>query len=220
LNVSDKADLDKDVLYQLKKVLRAEKGYKFRMADSSGRIFLCVLADDKADIIEELPEYNELNTDITAIVALIKNDKMDFMIQKLTELGVKRIVPYKAFRSVVKEGKGNNKLDRLRKIAREAAEQSHRNRIPDITEYTDVNDLVKYKSDINIVAYEKDDNIISYFHNCHSITYIIGPEGGFDPLEIEKIKSMGFSSMSLGKRILRAETAAIYLASIITGDNQ
>lgn len=74
-------------------------------------------------------------------------------------------------------------------------------------------------SDINVIAYENEDNIINNF-KCNSITILIGPEGGFDEKELEIIKNIGFNSISLGKRILRAETAAIYLTSLIVGDNQ
>ena len=132
INVGDFIFLNKDVLYQLLKVLRASNGYLFRMACKDGNIYLCELMNDKAFVKENLNENNETDIDITVIMSLIKNDKFDFAIQKLTELGVKRIVPYIAKRSVVKKGKGNNKLDRLNKIAKEASEQCHRNFVPEI----------------------------------------------------------------------------------------
>ena len=220
LNINDIAPLDKDILYQLKKVLRANDGYEFRLVDINQDIFLCELLGENAKVIKDLKENNELDVDITVILSLIKNDKMDFALQKLTELGVKRIVPYKAYRSVVKEGKGNNKLDRFKKIVREASEQSHRNIIPEICDYSDIKDLEKYKSELNLVAYEKNDDIVNDFKGHKSITLIIGPEGGFELEEINKIIDMGYKPISLGKRILRAETAAIYLSSIIVGANQ
>ena len=219
LNVNEIVGIDKEILYQLKKVLRANDGYEFRLVDNNQNVFLCELKDNNALVKKELNENNELDVDITVILALIKNDKMDFALQKLTELGVKRIVPYKAYRSVVKEGKANNKLDRFKKIVKEASEQSHRNIIPEICDYVDIKDLDKYKSEINLVAYEKNDDVVNSFKG-KSITLIIGPEGGFDPDEINKIISMGYKPISLGKRILRAETAAIYLSSIIVGANQ
>lgn len=211
--------LSPEVSYQLKKVLRANNGYEFRLVDSLKNIYLCQYLDGKALVKENLEENNELECDITVILSLIKNDKFDFALQKLTELGVKRIVPYKAYRSVVKEGKGNNKLERFRKIVKEASEQSHRNIIPEITDYIDIEHIDKYKSEINIIAYEKDDCIVNNF-KCKSATIVIGPEGGFDSDELMKIKAKGFTSISLGKRILRAETAAIYLSSLIVGANQ
>ena len=219
LKLNEEVLLDKEILYQLKKVLRANDGYEFRLVDNNQNVFLCELKDNNALVKEELNENNELDVDITVILALIKNDKMDFALQKLTELGVKRIVPYKAYRSVVKEGKANNKLDRFKKIVKEASEQSHRNIIPEICDYVDIKDLDKYKSEINLVAYEKNDDVVNSFKG-KSITLIIGPEGGFDLDEINKIIAMGYKPISLGKRILRAETAAIYLSSIIVGANQ
>lgn len=220
LNINDVAPLDKDILFQLKTVLRANDGYEFRLVDVKQNVFLCELEGNNASVIKDLKENNELDVDITVILSLIKNDKMDFALQKLTELGVKRIVPYKAYRSVVKEGKGNNKLDRFKKIVREASEQSHRNIIPEICDYSDIKDLKKYKSELNLVAYEKNDDIVNDFKGHKSITLIIGPEGGFELEEINKIIDMGYKPISLGKRILRAETAAIYLSSIIVGANQ
>lgn len=211
--------LDADVLYQLKKVLRVNNGYTFRLVDNDSNIYLCNFENNQARIINKIIENNELDTNITVILSLIKNDKMDFAIQKLCELGVKRIVPYKAYRSVVKEGKATNKIDRFKKIAKEACEQSHRNIIPEITDFINIKEIKNYMSDINVIAYENEDNIVNNFR-CNSITILIGPEGGFDEKELEIIKNLGFNSISLGKRILRAETAAIYLTSLIVGDNQ
>lgn len=220
LNTQSEIILDKEVIYQLKKVLRANDGYKFRLVDNTKHIFLCELKGNKALVLNDLNENNELDINITAIVSLIKNDKFDFMIQKLTELGVKRIVPYIAKRSVVKPGKGTNKLDRLKKIAREASEQSHRNIIPEICNYISIQDLEKYMSDVNLIAYEKETKSIDSLKDINSISFIIGPEGGFEENEVKAIMDKGFDSISLGKRILRAETAAIYLSSIIVGENK
>ena len=211
--------LDADVLHQLKKVLRVNNGYTFRLVDNDSNVYLCHFENNHARIINKIIENNELDTNITVILSLIKNDKMDFAIQKLCELGVKRIVPYKAYRSVVKEGKATNKIDRFKKIAKEACEQSHRNIIPEITDFINIKEIKNYMSDINVIAYENEDNIVNNF-KCNSITILIGPEGGFDEKELEIIKNLGFNSISLGKRILRAETAAIYLTSLIVGDNQ
>ena len=218
LFLSSSYPLSSDINYQLKKVLRVDNGYKFRLVDCNQNVFLCSYNDDLAYTELKLDENNELETNITAIISLIKNDKFDFAVQKLTELGVNRIVPYIARRSVVKPGKGNNKLDRIKKIAREASEQSHRNKVPEICDYATFKDLKKYKSDLNLLAYEKETKSISDLKKYKSITYIIGPEGGFEPQEVEDIANCGFDSISLGKRILRAETAAIFLTSVIVGN--
>lgn len=219
LNVGDCVNLDDDILYHLVKVLRKDNTYTFRICDSSRQIFLANLISNKECLIKaKLNENNELDCDITCILSLIKNDKFELTIQKLVELGVKRIVPYKAIRSVVKV-KDNKKLDRIKKIVLEACEQSHRNMIPEVCDFADIKDLEKYKSEKNYICYESEKDIKD-IEPCKSITYVIGPEGGFTEDEYRKICSLGFESISLGKRILRAETAAIYMTSIIVGKNQ
>lgn len=220
IEVNNLYPLTSEVYYQLKKVLRANDGYKFRLVDSNHHIFLCELKNNNAFVLEDLNENNELDIDITVVMSLIKNDKFDFALQKLTELGVKRIVPYIANRSVVKPGKNNNKLDRMNKIVREASEQSHRNLIPEVTDYCTIKQLDNYLSDVNLIAYEKETKNLDSLKGCKSITIIIGPEGGFEIDELKKIVDKGFDSVSLGKRILRAETAAIFLSSLIIGANQ
>ena len=143
---------------------------------------------------------------------------MELCIQKLVELCVKRIVPYKSVRSVVKV-KDGKKQERLQKIAKEAAEQSHRNIIPEVTDAIDLKQIKNYLSEANYICYESETNISDISKN-NSITYIIGPEGGFEDNEYQKICDLGFESVSLGKRILRAETAALYMTSIIVGKCQ
>ena len=218
LKQNDIIPLDKDTLYHIKKVLRKGNDYLFRIADNSRKIYKCKLVDDNAQVIEELDENNELDVNITAILALFKNDKYELCIQKLVELGVNRIVPFEAERSVVKGS--SNKSERLCKIAREAAEQSHRNIIPEITDTIKLKDLDKYMSENNYIAYESENVLNSQFNVGSSLSYIIGPEGGFSDTEYEKIKELGFYSISLGKRILRAETAAIYMTSVIVSKIQ
>lgn len=217
--INDVIDLDDDILYHLVKVLRKDNKYTFRICDIKGNIFLANLINNYQCILkEQLDENNELDVDITCIISLIKNDKFELIVQKLVELGVKRIVPYEAYRSIVKV-KDNKKIDRLRKIVLEACEQSHRNIIPELTHPITINEIEKYKSKNNYICFESEKNIADI--KCdESITYIIGPEGGFEDSEYKKICALGFESISLGKRILRAETAAIYTTSIIVGKCQ
>ncbi len=216
---NDVIELDDDVIYHLKKVLRKDSSYNFRIVDNNSDVFLASLKDNNKCLIKEkINENNELDCDITCILSLIKMDKFELTIQKLVELGVKTIVPYDATRSVVKI-KDNKKLDRLRKIIKEAAEQSHRNIIPTLENVATIKDLNKYLSLDNYICYESEDNIADIKAN-KSITYIIGPEGGFEDKEYKKICELGFKSISLGKRILRAETAAIYMTSVIVSKCQ
>lgn len=219
LNTGMEILLPQDVLYHLVKVLRKDEKYLFRICDGEGTIFHAHLIDRQRCIIEEnTEENNELDCRITCILSLIKNDKLELCVQKLTELGVSRIVLYEAQRSVVRL-KEDRKMLRLSKIAREAAEQSHRNMIPEICTLNSLKEAASYMGDVNYFCYEAEKNIAE-IEKARSITYVIGPEGGFTDVECRCFSDMGFESVSLGKRILRAETAAIYMTCIIAGKCQ
>lgn len=219
LNTNDIIRLNDDVLYHLKKVLRKGSDYTFRLVDIDGKIFHCHLIDDNNCVVDKyLDENNELDINITCILSLIKSDKLELCIQKLTELGVNRIVLYDSIRSVMKI-KDEKKLSRFEKIALEAAQQSHRNRIPEIKYIRSVKDMKQYMSEDNYICYESEDNIVN-IEVANDITFVIGPEGGFELNEYNNICELGFKSISLGKRILRAETAAIYMSSVIVSKCQ
>ena len=219
LSPGDEINLDKDILYHLVKVLRKDSSYTFRIVDQSGSIFHASLSGkDTCLIKEKLDEDNELSCDITCILSLIKSDKLELCIQKLVELGVKRIVLYDARRSIMKI-KDEKKLQRLSKIALEAAEQSHRNIVPQVLMPIGIKQMKDYMSEKNYICYESERNIAD-IPSSSSITYIIGPEGGFEDKEYKQICALGFESISLGKRILRAETAALYMTSVIVSKCQ
>ena len=219
LNEGDVLALDEEILHHLIKVLRKDTTYIFRICDREHRIFTAHLIDDRnCQILKDTSENNELETQITCILSLIKNDPFEYCIQKLTELGVTRIVPYQAERSVIRI-RDEKKMKRLRKIAQEAAEQSHRNIVPEICEPARLKDLKNYLSDQNYLCYEAETKI-EKIDISGSVTFIIGPEGGFTEKEFEQIREMGYESVSLGKRILRAETAALYMTSVIVSKCQ
>lgn len=173
---------------------------------------------------ERIEENHELDVDITLIYGLPKNDKFEFVLQKATELGVKRIVPFQSQRSIVKMNHQSflKKKDRYLRILKEASEQSYRQMIPELTDVISLKEIAKYLSDINLVAYEEmsrqDEHTVfhqSLLRDYHSMTIIVGPEGGFDEKEISEMKKMGIGCCSLGKRILRSETAPLYMLSVI-----
>ena len=167
---------------------------------------------------------NELNCNVTLIYGLPKGDKFEFVVQKATELGVTTIVPYAASRSVsvISKEKEGKKLERWNKIAKEASEQSKRNKLVKVEKICDENSILNYKSKLNLVAYEdvsnegcnKLFNLLS--KKFDSITLVVGPEGGFEQREIDNLVDNGFEVVSLGKRILRSETAPLFLMSIIS----
>ena len=177
----------------------------------------------KIKISYEIPSDSEIKEDVTLFFALAKGDKIDFVVQKATELGVSRIVLFKCERCVVKfDNKDlDHKLDRFNKIAKEASEQSHRKKIPEILGVVDIKNIPsELLSDINLLAYEKEAGSTSSLYdsvkNGKSISVMVGPEGGFSEEEVKYLNDKyQFRNVSLGKRILRTETAAVYALSVI-----
>ena len=177
----------------------------------------------KIDAVEELDINNELPIDVTLVYGIPKKDKFELVIQKSCELGVKSIVPFMAKRSisVLDEKNTDKKIERWNLIAKEACEQSKRNHLVQIQKPVGLKSILEYKSDLNLVAYED----LSCQDNTHlfsllsgeykSITIVVGPEGGFEKSEIDFLVQNDFVSVSLGKRILRSETAPLYLLSVI-----
>ncbi len=174
-----------------------------------------------AEMTSRLERDNEMNTQVTVVMALIKKDKWDFFLMKATELGAARIVPFKAKRSVVKsdDEKLEKKKQRWMRIVEEAAEQSRRQCVPEVSDPMTLKQLKNVMSDVNLIAYEKESGsgklLRDALKSSLSVTIVIGPEGGFEPSEVDELLDMGFDCVSLGKRILRAETAACYALSAI-----
>lgn len=173
-------------------------------------------------LVEKLSQDVELKNEITLFFALAKGDKNEFVIQKATELGVKKIVFLNSTRSVVKlkQEDFDKKINRYQKIAKEASEQSHRLLIPEII---GVYDIKKIPSSLlaerNFLAFEVDAGMTTNtFKDLKENSYsvLIGAEGGLTEQEVEILSGQGFERISLGKRILRCETAAVYALSVLS----
>ena len=215
---------DGDV-HHLLHVMRAKKGDEIE-AVADNKLYACLVESINPLVIKtnyEIPTDSELNEEVTLFFALAKGEKIDFVVQKATELGASKIVLLKTERCVVKFEEKNleHKIERFNKIAKEASEQSHRLRIPEIIGVVDIknipNDLL---SDINLIAYEKEagntDSLLSHILKGKSLSIMVGPEGGFSEEEVKTVvNKYGFIPVSLGKRILRTETAAVYALSVI-----
>ncbi|MBR3132500.1 MAG: 16S rRNA (uracil(1498)-N(3))-methyltransferase [Clostridia bacterium] len=178
------------------------------------------------DVLEEKDGISESSINIHIFQGLPKADKMEFIIQKCTEIGVSDITPVVFKRSVVKldEKDKIKKIDRWNKIAEVAAKQSERDSILEVNNVCNVNELCQALEsfDCVLLAYEKEeDNYLKDVLNKidkkenFKIAVIIGPEGGIEEEEASKLIKSGANSVSLGKRILRTETAPIVLSSII-----
>lgn len=171
-------------------------------------------------------ENHELPAEITLYMSLPKADKMELIIQKATELGVTRIVPVESRNCVMKleQKKVESRIARWQAIAEAAAKQSKRSRIPEVTAPLNFVEAVKtaeQKSNVRLIPYEDEkgmlgtcETIVSFLPGA-DIAVFVGPEGGYDPMEIRFARSHGIEPVSLGKRILRAETAAIAVLSLI-----
>ena len=216
--------LNKEDEHHLLHVMRMRKDDEIEVV-IDGHLFLCrIKSTNPLDIypVHEIKSDVELEEDVTLLFALTKGDKTDLVVQKATELGVKNIALIQSERTVVRyeEKDIEKKCQRYQKIMKEASEQSHRLVVPTLLGILNLKNLPKEAfSDLNYVAYEKDagDTSQSFknFAKGRSITILVGPEGGFSEDEINALTKQGFIRTSLGKRILRAETAAIYALSVI-----
>lgn len=207
----------------IKNVLRMKVGDTI-LISANGKSNLCeieIIDNDEivAPIIEEDYQNTELPLQIHLFQGLPKSDKMELIIQKAVELGVYSITPIEMKRCIVKldDKKKKSKQTRWQAISESAAKQSKRNTIPEI------NEIISYMAALNaakeldllLVPYENEDGILSTkealakLKEAKSVGIIIGPEGGFDDAEIEAAKNSDGRIISLGKRILRTETAAI-----------
>ena len=173
-------------------------------------------------VIEELDEDKKTKIELTVAVALVKEQKMDLILQKLTELGVSRIIPVSMERSIVKLDKErfNKKKVRWESICKEASEQSKRTNIPIIEDIKSIKDLTKEDADLKLVASTKEtEKLLNYYlqsiEDCAKIIMVIGPEGGISDKEEDILVSNGYNRVSFGNLIFRVETATIYVASII-----
>jgi len=171
---------------------------------------------------EEDVSDHELTEDLTLAFALIRKEKMELIIQKATELGVKKIIPFESSRCVVhaKKEKASKQKERWQEIAKEAARQCKRNVIPEVTEVASFKDLKEINTDLRVAAYEKAYGKAPYlsdiFSENKSMTVVIGPEGGFSEEEMKKLEEWDYTPVTFGERILRAETAAIYACAVFS----
>ena len=205
----------------ISKVLRTEAGEVLTLCDGEGTDFSAKVTDCTKeciclDILDTFPCLSEPNVSVTLFQGLPKQGKMDYIIEKCTELGVARIVPVSTKRSVVKiddKKSETKKLERWRKIAAESVKQCGRGTIPYVTEVMSVKEAIDFSKnlDLAIAAYEceKETSIKSALSGTtpKSVGIFIGPEGGLDDKEVEMFKNAHIQTVTLGKRILRTETA-------------
>jgi 16S rRNA (uracil1498-N3)-methyltransferase len=216
------------------KVMRMQIGDEIICVGPKGKSAICAIAeitDEQvaADVVQWKEDISEMPIHVSIASGLPKGDKLEWIIQKGTELGASRFLPFSAARSVVKwdEKKASKKVERWQKIAKEAAEQSHRSVLPEVLSPLSFKALLEKSKhyDYKLAAFEDEsrNGEVSVFSKTlqqmksgESLLIVFGPEGGLSDEEVRKLKANNFSLCGLGPRILRTETAPLYSLSAIS----
>ena len=216
--------LNEDDLYHIKTVMRMDAHDKIQVVYENN-VYLCCLENVKENLQIRMEKQLENSSDsmpkVTLLIPLLKEQKMDLILQKATELGVDTIIPIETERSIIKQKEGNEekKLERWRRICKEASEQSYRTNIPTVMKVHKPKELT-FLEGLKLICSttEKQKNIrflLNSVKTCDRINVVIGPEGGFSEREEQMWNQMGFESVTLGNRIMRVETVPLYILSIL-----
>ena len=219
LNISDK---DK---HHIINVMRMKINDKIEIVYDE-KVYLCEINDiSKKDVSYSVKDIidvnNELPVKVTIAVSLVNEKKLDFILQKCTELGIYDFVLVSSDRSKIKiDGKENKKIERWNTITKEAAEQSHRNIKPIIKGIMSIDEVAKLDYDLKLTCSTKENektikNVLQNSTNCDRIIIVVGPEGGLTNYEEEILKENNYIPITLGNLILRTETVPIYIMSLI-----
>ena len=216
--------LNSDDSYHLLTVMRAKEKDLVEIIYNE-ETYICTIEETtpvvKCLIIEKKEKQDDTIPKVTIAQSLVKEQKMDYVLQKSTELGVDKIIPLRVKRSIIKLDKNDKKkIDRWQKIVHEASEQSKRYSIPKVENISDVTDLINLNYDYKILCSVNELSTtlkkgLQNISKSDTILIVIGPEGGFDPSEEELLINNGFISVSLGNRVLRTETASSFVLSVI-----
>ncbi len=223
---NDKVDIKDENFNHIKNVLRMKTEDELIVSDKEkGNSFLCQICEigeNKiiCNILKEM-ESTEPKVDVDLFQGIPKSDKMEMIIQKNIEVGINKIYPVE-MKFCIGKIKDNKKIVRWQTIAEAAAKQSKRNIIPKIENpitFKEMSILIK-EYDLALIAYENEEKtnikeVLQEYPDAKRIAIIIGPEGGIGKEEVENLVSNGAKEVSLGKRILRTETASISMLSMI-----
>ena len=228
-NIRDqRAVIDGPELAHLQRVLRFKAGDHVTVFDDDGWEHDAVIRQlnnetGELEILRSYEAERESALEITLALGLTKGEKMDWVIEKATELGVQAIVPFVSTHAVPKFDavKIAKRTERWRKIALSAAKQSGRSRAPEIVSLCDYEELVNRSHDeaLRLLFWEREERrSLRHVHEKHpdvkSVLLTVGPEGGFSVHEAELAREHGFEIVHLGRRILRAETAGVTVTSL------
>lgn len=211
---------------QHKKVLRLKDGEQVLLCDGQGREALCQIDGDGLTVVERRPSQTEAGVFVTVYMAFPKADKLEHVIQKATELGASEIVAFPSARCVSRPDDKSlkKKLERWQKIAVSAAEQSGRGRIPQVMVLSGLREALERgaKADRPLLFYENEQAVTLKMALSgtpyQTVSLLTGPEGGLEEKEVERAREAGWQVCTLGKRILRCETAPLCALSAVMYD--
>lgn len=210
--------------HHIKNVMRMQDGAEVEIVYQNNLYLGKIMVNGNNFVVNKYSSL-ETTTDkmpkVVLYIPLLKEQKMDFILQKATELGVDEIIPLILERSLIKldENKFLKKQERWQKICKEASEQSKRTSIPKIGTLHKIDDLADVKS-VKLVCSTQEKvknlkNIVKSFKDCDKISVVIGPEGGLSANEELRLEQLGFIPVSLGTRIMRVETVPLFLMSVL-----
>jgi 16S rRNA (uracil1498-N3)-methyltransferase len=212
----------------IRKVLRLKAGDEISVFDGSGKEFEGTIVEEGLSSVEiriknVYSSKRDSSLEVTLAQSLLKGEKMDYVIQKATELGVKEIIPFLSSRSIplLEKSKRLNRHHRWERIAIEASKQCGRGVVPKLEPLQDYSEMLP-KASLNalrLILWEREGmklkEILENSKERKKIFFVIGPEGGFSQGEVDEAKGAGFIPVTLGRRILRAETASLCFLSIL-----
>lgn len=226
----DKVYIDGTDVNHIKNVLRMRIGEEVTVSDGNGRSYLCKIQTFEKEqavleIVGEKATDSELPSKIYLFQGLPKQDKMELIVQKAVELGAYQVIPVATRRAVVKldEKKAAKKVVRWQQIAESAAKQAGRGYVPEVHAVMDYKEALEYAKELDVVLipYElatgmgETKQILASIRKGASIGVFIGPEGGFEREEVERALETGVKAITLGKRILRTETAGLTTLAVL-----
>ncbi len=221
---SDAVLIDGDEFNHLVHVMRKKSGDEIRVVDGTGTAYDVVLGEMKKHtaagrVTVRYERYHEPAIDVTLAVGILKNpSKFDFLVEKVTELGVKQVVPILTDRTIPSRAK----VDRWQKLALAAMKQCGRSFLPVVSQLMTLDEFISGfpASEVQLIAHEQANDappLTSYLRDYHrSASLLVGPEGGFTEEEVERCVLKGWRPLYLGPRRLRTETAAVVAAYAVT----
>lgn len=213
--------LDREQAAHARSVLRLREGDAVGLFDGRGNEFLCEIGSiGKRDAVLKIIKQTEAPApesplDLTLAAAILKNEKFDLVIQKSVELGVSRLIPLLTKRTEAQARGAEKRIERWKRIAVESSKQCGRAKVMEIGTPSELSEIAERSADLKVVFAEGDGRGFPDVPKPESVIAVVGPEGGWEEEELAALSEAGFHRVTLGGRILRAETASIAAAALL-----